>query len=276
MNHSDRLGKLRVGTATRTQGKHTALIRRQRRFLSLALPMFAVIIMLGLVAGALWAGKALAAQVTPQRIVVRGCWLSSTEDVLTALAYRNDSTIAEMDSKAKHLNKNNHGWLRHIGVKQAYPRTALVEVDERCPLFLVSVGNDTYWLCDDKQLVIASDSASQSARLDHLQSLPIVELRILPADHSELMEQLLLTAACLTEALPGRVDAIMVNQEGEFSLRMQNSLRVLLGAPEHLSEKIGALPKALRIVEDHYDKLIYLDARNPHVFYEVWQESISK
>ncbi len=275
MNHSHRLGKLRVGIATSRHGKNTPQLR-QRRILKLALPMFAVIIMLGLVAGALLAGKALAAQVTPQRIVVRGCWLSSTEDVLTALAYRNDSTIAEMGSKAKHLNKNNRGWLRNIDVKQAYPRTALIEIDERCPLLKVTVGTDAYWLCDDKQLVVTSDPASLSAKLDHLQSLPAVELKILPADYSGLMEQLLLTAACLTEVLPGRVDAIMVDQEGEFSLRMQNNLRVLLGAQEHLPEKIGALPKALRLVEDHYNKLVYLDARNPHVFYEVWQESISK
>jgi cell division septal protein FtsQ len=275
MSHSHRLGMLRVGTATRGQGKNTPQFRR-RRFLNLALPMLTVIIVLGLAAGALWAGKALAAQVTPQRIVLRGCWLSSTEDVLTALAYRNDSTIAEMDSKAKHLNKNNRGWLRHIDVKQAYPRTALVEIDERCPLLKVTVGTDTYLLCDDKQLVVTSDPASLSTKLDHLQSLPAVELKMLPEDYSGLMEQLLLTAACLTEVLPGRVDAIMVDHEGEFSLRMQNNLRVLLGAQEHLPEKIGALPKALRLVEDHYSKLVYLDARNPHVFYEVWQESISK
>lgn len=276
MSHSYRLGKLRVGTAVRTQQKHKAQYMLRRRLLNLALPMFAVIIMLGLVAGALWAGKALAAQVTPRRIVVRGCWLSSTEDVLTALAFHNGSTIAEMDSKARYLNKSNHAWLRNIEVKQAYPRTALVEVNERCPLLKVGVGKDNYWLCDDKQLVVADEAASLSTKLNHLQSLPVVELKILPAEHLVLMDQLLLAVACSTEALPGRVDAIMVNQEGEISLRMQNSLRVLLGTPEHLPEKIGALPKALRIVEDHYDKLVYLDARNPHVFYEVWQESISK
>ena len=71
------------------------------------------------------------------------------------------------------------------------------------------------------------------------------------------------------------VSAAIIDGEGRLNLYDRHGFRIFLGAPQNLPEKIGALPKALRICEENRGQLEYLDASSPHVFYEKWQEPSS-
>lgn len=224
-----------------------------------------------------WAGKVAAEQVVPARVVIRGCWLTETEDVLNAVEFNGMQSVAGIKASAHSYDFSEHRWLRDLVVAQDSLSTALITVVEASPLLLLRSNGDEYWLCDDGTAVARFTEADNSAVFDAILNLPAVELGFADLDRiHELAEPVLLAAACCNELMPGRIKKIAINEAGEFDLFDKHGLRIRLGEPTLLAEKIGALPKALRICEDDGGSLQYLDARDPHVFYQKWNEPISE
>lgn len=234
------------------------------------------IVLIGVVCLA-WAGKVAAEQVVPLRVVIRGCWLTETNDVLNAIEFNGMQSVSGIRAAAHSYDFSGHRWLRGISIAQDSLSTALITVKEANPLLLLKINGDEYWLCDDGSAVARSQSEDSSPVFEAILRLPVVELDFADIQRVlDLTEPVLLAAAYCNELLPGTIRKIKISETGEFDLYDRNNLRIRLGEPTLLAEKIGALPKALRICEEDSTSLQYLDARDPRVFYQKWNEPINE
>jgi len=223
-----------------------------------------------------WSGKVAAEQLVPQRVVVRGCWLTNAEEILASVGFNGMQSIAEIRRAAREYDTAAARWIRGIHIKQDSLATALITVEERNPLLLLYVNGDQYWLCDDGAAIARNDELDTGEVFAAILKLPVVEMQLTDLRHlPDLASPALLTAALCHEALPGAIRKISVAASGDLDLYDQSGFRIRLGQPTLLAEKIGALPKALRICEQKGGALQYLDARDPQVFYEKWKEPIS-
>lgn len=222
------------------------------------------------------AGRGLAGQVVPQRVVVRGCCLTTVPEVLGAAGFSAGMSQAALRRGAASVSGGGHRWLRAVKVSQALPRTAVISVEERCPLLLVESHGAYYWLCDDNTLVRFDEQRDSGGVFNSIRQHPQVRLPYAEAGQQPpLASAVLMAAACCAAVLPETIKMIEVDGQGELNLYDRDGFRIRLGAPVCLEEKIGALPKALRLCQQDREKLEYLDARNPTVFYEKWAEPIS-
>jgi cell division septal protein FtsQ len=221
-------------------------------------------------------GRALAGQMVPRRIVVRGCWLTGVSEVLTAAGFAAGMSMAELRRGAAAVSTDDHRWLRAVDVRQTSLHAAVLEVEERCPLLKVDSHGVAYWLCDDLSIVRCDDHRDVGKVFDDIRHQPLIELpQAEPGRTPSAAADVLLAAACCAAVMPNTIAAIRVDSQGEFNLYDQDGLRIRLGEPVDLAQKIGAVPKALRLCQPDHGKLEYLDARNPAVFYEKWAEPIS-
>jgi len=223
-----------------------------------------------------WGGYALAARVTPERVVVRGCWITDTLEVLDAIGFNGLQDIGELRRGVAGLDFAQQRWLRGIEISQENMYTTTLTVEERHPLLFVQAPDRNYWLCDDVALVVYSERRDVGEQFERVRQLPVVKPR--SADLSrvqKLAEELLSVVAGCREVLPGQVGHIIICEDGQLELVLRTGLRIQLGTPENLEEKLGALPTALRICEHDNPDLDCLDARNPHKFYQEGKEPIN-
>ena len=272
MGNSPKLGR----------AKNHAMQARQRKLRSLSLKAvrrtaLKIGIVLVSVLCLAWAGKVAAEQVIPMRVVVRGCWLTETTDALNAIEFNGLQSIAGIRTAANKYDYSEQRWLRGINIAQDSLSTALITIREASPLLLLRINGDEYWLCDDGSAVARSEEADISPVFDAILRMPAVEFRFADLQRvRDLTEPVLLAAAYCNELLPGTISKIEISETGEFDLYDRTGFRIRLGEPTLLAEKIGALPKALRICEKDYASLQYLDARDPNIFYQKWNEPINK
>ena len=235
----------------------------------------AMIVALVVLAGVVWCSQVLAAQVRPQRLVIRGCWLTNTDQILAAVDYGINQGFGEIRRNARELDNNAVRWLRRVDVRQAYPRTAVLTVEERYPVLKVTGTDAQYWLCDDGELVKCRPELDKGDNFKAIESNPQVRvMHALAEGRLNAAQDVMLAAACCNEAMPGIIRVIEVDGEGMLNLYDRRDFRIYLGKAESLPEKIGALPKALRVNDAERNKLRYLDASNVDTFYEKWKEPI--
>jgi hypothetical protein len=236
----------------------------------------ALLLVLAVVAGMLWAGGWLPARIVPQKIIVRGCVLTAPEEVLLKLGCTRPASYFSLLRRVRSLDTTNERWLSGVWLCLVSSRTALLTVHERKPLLRLTGGSAKYWLCDDGCLVRMDVQADHGGVFDAVRSLPSVEL---PSGAEQVTaqdaEQLFTAAACCQEALPGLIDRVVLDQSGMLHLYDRKGFRIYLGPSDALREKIAVLPKALRVCAADRAKLKYLDASNPRVFYQVWKEPLS-
>lgn len=240
-------------------------------------PLIAGVVVLAICAIAVWGGKVAAEQIVPRRVVVRGCWLTSSDEILSAVGFNGMQSVAEMRTAAREYAFEKSRWLCGIRISQDSLATALVTVMERVPLLRLKVNDDQYWLCDDGTAVALDSDVDIGPVFDAIRELPVIEMQVTSIQQlSSLTVPALETAALCQEVLAGKISRITVDSTSEIDLYDKSGFRIRLGQPELLAEKIGALPKALRICEQNENSLQYLDARDPQVFYEKWDEPINR
>ncbi|MBN2083207.1 hypothetical protein JW859_13495 [bacterium] len=223
-----------------------------------------------------WGGYALAARVTPERVVVRGCWMTDTLAVLDAIGFNGLQDVGELRRGVAALDFSEQRWLRGIKISQDDINTTVLTVDERCPLLFVQAPDRNYWLCDDRALVVFSERLDVGEQFDKVQALPVVKPRAADLRQVQLAaDTLLATAAGCREVLPGQVGHIILLPDGQLELVLKTGFRIQLGEPVELEVKLGALPTALRICQEDNPDLDCLDARNPQKFYESAKEPIN-
>lgn len=272
MAGSEKLGRI---TVNRDPSDYVASRRRQcesgktRRSIT---TIIAIVLLSALVYG----GQVLAAQVRPQRVVIRGCWLTQAEEILGAVGYGTDNSFANLRRNAASLDSNAIRWLRAVAVEQDYPRTAVLTVEERYPVLRVESMDNAYWLCDDGELVRQNPEQDTGDNFTAIAGLPTVRVsHAVEAGFFDNADTVMTVAACCNETMPGMISLIEIDADCVLNLYDRNGFRILLGQPEYLPEKIGALPKALRLNENERDNMRYLDASNVNTFYEKWKEPIS-
>ncbi|MCH7472378.1 hypothetical protein IIA79_05445 [bacterium] len=231
----------------------------------------------------LWRSGWLPAQLAPRKVIVTGCDLTTPASVLGQLDFApGDSYLtlwrgagAARRSRAQDpslQSGSSQRWLREVSVSPSWGGVALVQVTERSPVLGVSAGKSAYWLCDDGRLVPVEEETDHGGVFAQLLKLPQV---MLPADPGvgklAAADELLLAVEYCRQSLPGAIAEIEVTADGEFVLYDSGRLPIHLGKPQDLQRKISALPKALRVCEKDRDKLEYLDASDPRIFYQRWR-----
>jgi hypothetical protein len=121
-------------------------------------------------------------------------------------------------------------------------------------------------------MLVAKSADDTGGYFELIGFLPLVLVQNDPGEiRAEWAQPVCLAVACIQETMPGMISQVKVSPEGNLTLVDRHGLPIRLGKPDHLPEKIGALPKALRLCEEHRDELEYLDASNHKVFYENWK-----
>jgi hypothetical protein len=176
-------------------------------------------------------------------------------------------------NKCRQFKGEGTRWIKSARGRLLAGRTMLIEISEKKPLLRVVAGEAKLWLCQDGWLKHMNTDSDHGGVFDNIRQLPTVRLQAAEAD-TRLAEaaSILEAAAACYAALPGEIEFIELEPDGELVLYDESGFPIKLGQPTMLNAKISALPKALRICNENRDKLQYLDASNPAVFYEKWKE----
>jgi hypothetical protein len=177
-------------------------------------------------------------------------------------------------TRARGAQQSEERWVRGIGVRSDWGRSAVIEVSERRPLLQLIGAGFPYWLCDDGMLIPKQQQNDRGEIFSAIARLPRVSLPDDPGEGliKEADTYLRLVAAC-DRYLPGQITRIELNRNGEVNLYQPSGFEIRLGS-EDLSERIAALPQVLRVCEDHKDRLRYIYATEVNgtlVFYEKWK-----
>jgi cell division septal protein FtsQ len=251
-----------------------AAVAATRRFgWRLAVLLALVLAVAGGTVAVIIGSQALASQAVPQRIVVEGCWLTTAPEVLNALGYHQGIGAAELRRNARKLESSPR-WLAGVEVRTRYPRTIVVSVEEHLPVLKVIAPTGDYWLATTGVLIRFEDGDDSIPRLKGVAGLPTVRVPGIEheAYHRHRAAMVRVVAACNQE-LTGLIARIELDNRGQFHLFTTDGLEVLLGEPEQLNVKFGALPAALRMCAADRDKLRFLDARDAGTFYQKWKQT---
>lgn len=233
----------------------------------LALVICGALLTAGLLTG--W----LQAQFSPMQVAVRGAVLTDSREVLAALDCSGGQTTPQLWLKTRAAVPETLRWVRDIRMQGGWNRRITLQLTERRPLLLLNAAGTKYWLCDDNSLVpLASDGDKPV-----LATVAHVPRVMLPFEAEELSREalapLITAAACCTQVLEGQVSSIELDKDAQISLLHKSGLPILLGGGDLIEAKVGALPKVLRTCGPYLGKLRYIDARDPHVFYEKWKST---
>jgi cell division septal protein FtsQ len=220
-----------------------------------------------------WLSGWLPAQFVPHRLVIRGCTLTASDDVAAFISSGGHWGLISAWRCAGQAAAQGPRWVKRISVHPALNRSLVVDVEERLPLLRVVAAGKKYWLCDDLRLVPILDEDKALTAAHQLPSLLLADEPA--ADSFEAAATALELAGCCMATLPGQVKEMRISRSGNYSLTTTSGIQVELGGAEDMAEKIGALPKALRICEPQASHLRYLDATNPRVFYPRWDFAIN-
>jgi cell division septal protein FtsQ len=225
-----------------------------------------------IIAGMLWSSGWLPGQLVPRKLVVRGCEMSSSDEVLAMLDFTGNENLLQLITAAHAIPGQQHRWLVAVRLRPWLGRECVVEVHERRPLLAAIGHQQKYWICDDGSLVERQDEYDVGAAFEAVRRQPLVVISA-AGEGSADVDTLLLLASCCQQAMPGVIRKIEQRPDGQYLAYDQRNFKVLLGGAEQLPEKIAALPKALRLCEDKREQLLYLDASNPQRFYMKWRET---
>jgi hypothetical protein len=220
----------------------------------------------------LWSKGMLWGPLGPSKLVVRGCELLPADVVAARLAFSGQEPVPVLWMRARGAAGSDDRWLKRLHVGSDWGRVAVVDVTERRPVLVLKAGAARYWLCDDGFAVTREAEDELVVDVGRLESLPCVALADDPGPGQlDGADALLFTASALDQLMPGLFAKIERLRSGKLMIYEKGGFPVLLGEPEHLAEKLGALPKALRVCEDHKSQLRYLDASDHNLFYEKWK-----
>lgn len=209
----------------------------------------------------------------PRKLVVRGSSMLAAPELIATMGINHIDPAWAVWNKCRKFNGEGTRWIGGARCRPLPGRALLIEIAERKPLLRVVSGEAKLWLCQDGWLMRMDVDADHGGIFDRIRQLPSVRLPAAEPD-TQLPEadSILQAAAACYAALPGEIDLIELGTDGELSLYDKTGFPIKLGKPTMLNAKISALPKALRICSENRDKLLYLDASNPAVFYEKWKE----
>lgn len=267
MSSNAKLGTLRMRPREDAPGN--------RRRLPLARYTVAGLLMVGLAitTGLLIASGFVSGMLKPRKIVVRGNSIVDVRELLSVAGAESDGTYFQWMGALGRLDDSELRWLDSVSARPEWGRTLLVSVSERLPLLHVQAADGEYWLCDDLSLTAVNTVHDTGKVFEKVRKMPRLELEgSLDNTQQQLLAAMVSVAAGAEEVLPGSIETISADRDGMLWLEERSGLRIKLGGADRLREKLGALPKALRICAQDRDRLKYLDASDPQMFYEKWIE----
>lgn len=261
MNRNAKLGRLVVSSAHR----HPPRAARRMMAWMLALAVCSVLVLAALA----WYWLAL----PPRKLVFRGSSMLAAPDLAATMGIDGSDSAWQIWWACRRFDGAGTRWAKSASCRPLPGRALLVNVNEKKPLLRVLAGGSKLWLCQDGSLLAMDPQADHGGAFSKIRQLPTVRLPAAEAG-TELpaAPAILEAAAACYAALPGEIEFIELDAQGQLALYDLTGFPIKLGEPTMLGEKISALPKALRICSANRDKLLYLDASNPAVFYEKWKE----
>lgn len=261
MRKQDKLGRLVISTDPRPRSSWTT-----RSVIGVAVGVLvATLILCG--AGWYWLGT------PPRKLVLRGSSMLAAPELAAVMDIDGSDSAWSIWNKCRKFKGEGTRWVKSASCRLLAGRTMLIEISEKKPLLRVVAGETKLWLCQDGWLLQMDTAADHGGVFDTIRQLPSV--RLIAAEPDTMLpeaESILEAAAACYAALPGEIDVIELTGSGELVLYDRSGFPIRLGQPALLDAKISALPKALRICSENREKLLYLDASNPEVFYEKWKE----
>jgi hypothetical protein len=228
-----------------------------------------------------WQTGWLPAQFQPCRIVLRGCELSTAEEVIGQLPARQGDSYARWWKAATALKPAGSRWLRGVRPALLPGRSLLLRVQERKPVLRVESAGAGYWLCDDGSLERAQLADHQLPLFQAIKRQPVVRLDGMSLTEAEAAAPVLLAASAqCAYSLPGQIRTLAVSPGPQLALIDHTGLEIRLGGTSDTAVKIAALPKALRSASRDRSHLAYLDGTGQvkggkFIFYEVHRASPS-
>ena len=243
---------------------------RRVRSWAVGLPLLvilAVLIGLGIASG--W----LPSLAVPRKIIVRGNAIIPAQELIAATAQDRDANYLQWWNALEGLSFEQVRWLESARPSLNWERSLAIDVSEERPLLHATTPDGEYWLCEDYRLVPVSVDADTHPAFEQIRKLPAVEFTVPKVEYTTSQgEGVVVAAACLRQVIPGVVTRIKLDNQGKIWCYTTEGFAIKLGEPTQLEEKVGALPKALRLGSSQRSKLEYLDASDPRIFYQRWLE----
>ncbi|GGO69655.1 cell division protein FtsQ/DivIB [Nocardioides deserti] len=199
---------------------------RRRRWRLLLL----VVLLLALVVGGLWL-VFLSDRLAVQGVEVRGTETLSTGEVRSAAAVPTGEPLATLDLAAIEARIETLAPVRSVDVSRQWPDAVLVEVEERTPVAVVSIGGEFRGL--DAEGVVFDRFRKAPP------GLPRVEVSADVADDA------LVEAAAIVAVLPGdlaaKVDHVEVRTVDQVSLALRDGRTVRWGSADASEQKAQVL-----------------------------------
>jgi len=272
MRERTELGRLVVGGAEAPVRESRGLRKRRGSALRPVL-VWGGLLVAATVIGMLWASGWLPSLFVPDKLVLRGCYLTQPEEVLLAMKCTGQESLLTLWLRSRKLAPSGARWLRGVKVDSVSARQVTLDVAESRPVLLASMDGADYWLCSDGRVLPVDAAADQGQLFNAIRALPHAEFASgkVAAD-SQLAGSILALAAACQAVMPGVIRLVSVGADRTIWLVDREAFRVYLGEPTNLAAKVGALPKALRICAADRDRLRYLDASNPRMLFQKWKE----
>lgn len=221
-------------------------------------------------------GRMLQDQLLVRKVIVRGCELTGSRELLAVLDCGRQTPLAGLWWKARSADLSSLRWVSGVQASIGLDRSCTIRATERHPVTKLIAAGEKYWLCDDETLVPLDPVLDKQvlAMTSHIPAVCLTEP--VSAGPLKSASYLIAAAAACAHELDNKIVRIDVDHNGEISLTHSCGLPILLGGPDRIEEKIAALPKALRVSDTYRSQLRYIDARDPHVFYEKWKVAPSR
>ena len=219
-----------------------------------------VLIVLAAVA-LLWAGWIALANsglFTIESVIVEGARELSTDEVIAVASIEDGETLLGIDEREVVARLEGLAWIESADVVRRYPSTALVRIQER-ERFVILDRGESFWALDNAGRVLGQSMPTTETPVPLVRDVPAftpVAGEIVSADE---VRNAIQVFAGITPELRGTVQTLSSPSPEETSLITDNSVEIMIGRAEQLSEK-SAL--ALRIMEEQGSSVVFIDVRS--------------
>ena len=215
--------------------------------------------MAGLIAAAAFPQSAL---FTLDRVDVRGATVLTSDEVITVAGLHVGERLFSIDASRAARRLEGHPRIKAAAVRVKPPRSALITIIERRPLFALAVG-DHALLVDEELLVVATAPASAPrAGLPEVIDRDAVRLaRPGEAVPSRGASAALAALAELPPWLRAEVVRIIVDAGSDLTLVTRAGLQIRAGTPAGLADRLAQLPQVLEALRARGVRVVTIDLR---------------
>ncbi len=152
-------------------------------------------------------------------------------------------------------------WIKEVAVKRALPHTLKVELIERTPAMLVSLGGKFY-LIDEDLFVIAERQYADGANVPTITDLPVAKIKVGDKLMNESLDNVVKCLKSMDPELRKTIVLISAPSIDKLSLYNKSNMEILYGEAKQADQKNKVLQS---ILKEQGRQVIFIDIRSyPH------------